>query len=262
MEVKSSFPNFKNKHTKDSLITPKDFLLYLKRRRALPKFKPPKGIIFCYSSTLLDYILKNHRVKKIKIHGIHSDIYLLKDTNYRIGIAKLAGIGAPVTATVMEEFIVLGVKKFLVIGDAGSLSKRLKTNKIIVCDKAIRDEGTSHHYLPPSKYAYATKKLITKAERVLDKRGLEYEVGASWTIDAPYRETSSEVKKFQKEGVLTVEMEAAAVFAVAEYRKVAAGALFTISDYLGELEWKPKFHLSKKLLEKLFLAAVEVLLTS
>ena len=256
-----SFPNFKNKHKKDSLITPEESLLYLKKTKRLPKFSSPHGMIFCYSSSLLDYILKNQRIKLVVIPGVHANIYLLKGTSYKIGIAKIAGIGAPVTATVMEEFIALGVKKFLIIGDAGSLQRRLKVNKVVICEKAIRDEGTSHHYLQPSKYAYATKTMINKAVHVLKKHGFEYEVGASWTIDAPYRETLSEVKKFQKEGVLTVEMEAAAVFAVAKYRKVSAGALFTISDYLGELEWEPKFHLSKRSLEKLFLAAREILLT-
>lgn len=69
----------------------------------------------------------------------------------------------------------------------------------------------------------------------------------------------AEVKKYWMEGVLTVEMEASAIFAVAKYRKVQAGAIFTISDYLAELEWKPKFHLAEKHLKKLFNVVKQIL---
>jgi purine-nucleoside phosphorylase len=91
---------------------------------------------------------------------------------------------------------------------------------------------------------------------------LKYFVGTSWTIDAPYRETVAEAKQYQKEGVATVDMEASALFAVAKYRKVELGSIFTISDSLAELEWKPKFHLNKtkKGLETLYKVAVDVLL--
>jgi uridine phosphorylase len=132
----------------------------------------------------------------------------------------------------------------------------------MVCEKAIRDEGTSHHYLKHSKYAYASKEMTNKIKRSLEKFKQKYFVGTSWTIDAPYRETVAEAKQYQKEGVATVEMEASALFAVAQYRNVELGAIFTISDSLAELQWKPKFHLkkTKKGLEILYKIAVDVLL--
>ena len=131
----------------------------------------------------------------------------------------------------------------------------------MVCEKAIRDEGTSHHYLKYSKYAYASKRLTKKIMESLEKLKQKYFVGTSWTIDAPYRETIAEAKQYQKEGVATVEMEASALFAVAQYRNVELGAIFTISDSLAELEWKPKFHLkkTKKGLEILYKVAIDVL---
>ena len=90
----------------------------------------------------------------------------------------------------------------------------------MVCEKAIRDEGTSHHYLKPSKYAYASKDMTQKIKNSLDKFKQKYFVGTSWTIDAPYRETVAEATQYQKEGVATVEMEASALFAVSQYRNV------------------------------------------
>jgi uridine phosphorylase len=165
-------------------------------------------------------------------------------------------------AILLEQLIAFGVKEFLSVGIAGSLQKELRVGSIVICDKAIRDEGVSHHYLEASKYSYASKSLTKKIEVALTRFNLDYAVGTTWTIDTPYRETIAEVKQYQKEGVLTVDMEASAIFAVAEYRGVEAGSIFTISDYLAELEWEPKFHLTKDHLETLFQVAKEVLLDS
>ena len=95
----------------------------------------------------------------------------------------------------------------------------------------------------------------------LDKIGKRYSIGTSWTVDAIYRETIEEVRKYQKEGVLTVEMEAAALFAVAKYRKVQLVSAFAISDSLSDLKWNPMFHHEKTAegLKTLFDAAVTVL---
>ena len=143
-----------------------------------------------------------------------------------------------------------------------TLQKNITIGGLMVCEKAIRDEGTSHHYLKHSKYAYASKDMTNKIKKSLDKFKQKYFIGTSWTIDAPYRETVAEAKQYQKEGVATVEMEASALFAVAQYRNVELGAIFTISDSLAELEWKPKFHFkkTKQGLEILYKVAVDVLL--
>jgi uridine phosphorylase len=108
--------------------------------------------------------------------------------------------------------------------------------------RAIRDEGTSHHYLSPGKYAYPSKPLTERLGKVLKDLRKEYHLGTSWTIDALYRETVAEARHDQQDGVATVEMEASALFAVAEHRKVDIAALFTISDSLADLKWRPEFH--------------------
>ena len=80
------------------------------------------------------------------------------------------------------------------------MQKNLKIGDLIVCEKAIRDEGTSHHYLKASKYAYASKKMTERIRKSLDNLGQKYFLGTSWTVDAPYRETVAEAKQYQKEG--------------------------------------------------------------
>jgi uridine phosphorylase len=110
---------------------------------------------------------------------------------------------------------------------------------LVVCDKAIRDEGTSYHYLPASRYAHASPEMVTQLVLATERLDLAYRLGPSWTIDAPYRETVAEIDLYRREGVLTVEMEASALFAVAAYRGVEMGAMFTISDLLSGPKWDP-----------------------
>lgn len=131
----------------------------------------------------------------------------------------------------------------------------------MVCEKAIRDEGTSYHYFKPSKYTYVSKDIVVRIKKSLNIFKEKYYLGASWTIDAPYRETVKEARHYQNEGVSTVEMEASALFSVAAYRNVKIGAIFTISDSLAWLKWKPKFHhaRNKKGRELLFRTALDVL---
>ncbi|MCX8015892.1 MAG: nucleoside phosphorylase [Patescibacteria group bacterium] len=253
-----SCPNFKNKYPSKSVFTPKDFLNYQKQRGKYPNFKSPCGVIFCYSKNLLQHILKNH--KTTKVEGFSGDFYLLNESGKQIGIIANFGIGAPIACTLLEELFAFGVRIFISIGEAGCLQKHIKIGDIVVCNKAIRDEGTSYHYLKPTKYAYPSKNITEKIQKTLDQLGKKYYVGTSWTIDAPYRETIAETKFYQKQGVITVEMEAAALFAVAQYRNAQIGALFTISDSLAELVWKPKFHISDKNWEVLFRVAKRVIL--
>lgn len=172
-----AFPNFKNKHDKDSMFTPQEFLEYQKKRGKYPKFKPPRGVIFCYSRRLLDYILKNHRVTKVE--GFYGEFYLLNETKNQIGVLAKFGIGAPVVCTLLEELIAFGVKKFISVGEAGTLQKNIKIRDIVICEKAIRDEGTPYHYLKPSKYAYASKEITEKIKDVLDRLGKKYIIGTS-----------------------------------------------------------------------------------
>lgn len=253
------FPNYKNKHNENSVFSPSEFVAYMSKLGRYNDFKPPEGVILCYTGSVIEYATANYPVTTAK--GISSGIHLFNETDNRVGIIGNFGMGAPIATALVEELIALGVKSFVSIGMAGTLQKEYKAGDIVVCDRAIRDEGTSYHYLEPSKYAYASPEITEKIKRVLEKQGIGYFTGASWTIDTPYRETVAEVKRYQSEGVSTVEMEASALFAVAQYRGVQMGAIFTISDSLAELEFAPKFHLeaTSKGLEILCRVAIKAL---
>ena len=111
-----------------------------------------------------------------------------------------------------------------------------------MCTGAIRDEGVSHHYAPAEKFAWPSGTLTRRLAQALAAGGTAPHSGLAWTIDAPYRETVAEARSYQAEGVVCVEMEAAALFTVGRYRGVDVAAAFAISDQLlAEDRWTHAF---------------------
>ena len=253
------FPNFESKHKHESIVNPQDLLEYLEGIDRHIQFDPPGSVILTYQPGLLEYVLENHDTTVVDFG--RTELYLLDETDKKVAIAGNFGIGAPAVAIRLERFIAYGTRRFMSIGIAGALQKSLDIGDIVVCDRAIRDEGTSHHYLAPSTFSYPSAELTERIKRSLDNLNVPHTVGASWTVDAPYRETMAEVKRYQEEGILTVEMEASALFAIAEYRHVQMGSILTISDTLADLTWNPQFHHpdTQDGLETLYRAAVDVL---
>lgn len=256
-----TFPNIHDKHAQTALFSPSDFLAYMRRQGRAPTSPAPRGVILCYTRRLMNHVLKTH-VTTTWEH-FQPAVHLLEDCNRQVGVVGQFGIGAPTAVTVAEELIAFGVQEFISVGTAGSLQKHVRVGNIVVCDRAVRDEGTSHHYLPAAKYAGADTSITTRIQDALCAAGVAFHVGASWTTDAPYRETVAEVKQYQAEGILAVEMEAAALFAVAQVRGVKLGSILTISDSLANLKWQPEFHseLTQDGLEAIYSAAVSVLAT-
>jgi uridine phosphorylase len=253
-----TFPNFPNKYNKKTVVQAKDFWKYKKELGIFPEIEPPKGVIICYSPTILNYIVEHYSFTQVD--NVHANrFYLLNDTNNKIAVCGTIGVGAPVVGILLEELNAFGVKFFISIGTAGSLQKNLQLGSHIICTRAIRDEGTSHHYAISEKYSYPSRDLTEKLIELAKDMNINYHTGTSWTTDAPYRETLAEIIHYRGEGVLTVEMEAAAIFVIAKYLNIEAGAIFTISDYLTEENWELHFHLTEKHLHTLFTLAKKTL---
>ena len=232
-----NYPNYPDKHAESAYITPEEALAMIKRRATGPIPPPPESVIIVYQRTLWEEILSDDDNLNEGLLRMRT----LRDTGDRIGVVGGFGIGAPAVVSRVEGLIAYGVTQFVSIGFAGSLQADLELGDIVVCDRAIRDEGTSYHYLPPSKYAEASPTMTARLIDTTKRLGIPYRVGTGWTVDAPYRETAAEVRQYQAEGVAAVDMEASALFALAEYRNVDLGAMFTISDLLADKAWRPDF---------------------
>jgi uridine phosphorylase len=154
-----------------------------------------------------------------------------------------------------------GCRKFVACGGAGVLDRDIDAGHIIVPTSAVRDEGASYHYMPPSREVEASAEGVAAIERVLKERGRPYTVGKTWTTDAFYRETPDKVALRRSEGCITVEMEAAAFFAVARFRGVTfAQMLYGGDDVSGE-EWDHReWHTRRSVREDLLWLAAEACL--
>jgi uridine phosphorylase len=238
----ASYPNFAGKHAGEAMFTPADFAAYLRRAGALDSYQPPAGVVLCYQRSLYHHVLQAEGLKPPARQGALHGLLLLPGTGGRVGLLGQFGIGAPAAAAALEELAAMGTGAFVSVGTAGSLQRDLNIGDLVLCEAAIRDEGVSHHYLPPGKLATAQPGLTAALEAALRQAGVPFRAGSSWTIDTPYRETVAEARRYQAEGVLCVEMEAAALFAVAEVRGLQVSSAFSISDSLADLVWNPQFH--------------------
>lgn len=168
----------------------------------------------------------------------------MKDTN--AGIA-LVGLGAPSAAIGVEMLVALGANRIIFFGSAGSIDKDLEIGDVCLCSHAIPYDGTSREYIPQSQTLKASEKLITELE--VDFKNIKRITVA--TTDAFFMETPTKIKEFRSAGAKAVEMEAAAILAIAQYRGVDAAGVFVISDMLTENGWtagfwKPRFRLNAR----------------
>ncbi len=171
------------------------------------------------------------------------------------------GVGAPYAGAVMEELIAQGCTRLIACGGAGAINTDITLGHVVVPNAAIRDEGTSYHYLPPSREVTGNTEVIEVIETTLQTHHVPYIVGKTWTTDGIYRETRAKVERRQDEGCLTVEMETATFFAVSQFRGVQFGQLLYGGDDLTDDNWDNRgWQKLTSTREKLFWFAVESVL--
>jgi uridine phosphorylase len=168
-------------------------------------------------------------------HGIHP-VYGIEFEGETVAVFH-PGVGAPLAGVFLEEAIASGCRKFVGIGMAGGLVPELTIGHVTVPLAAVRDEGTSYHYLPPGRETQPSPGAVEAIESVLRAHDVPFVSGKTWTTDAPDRETRSKVVSRVAEGCITVEMEAAGLFAIGQVRRVPIGMMFMTSDDLSGEIW-------------------------
>jgi uridine phosphorylase len=135
---------------------------------------------------------------------------------------------------VAEELFASGCQLLLNLTSAGQIVPAGPPPYFVVIDRSLRDEGTSYHYAPPSDFAEADPALVRKAAAALAQNGLRGVVGASWTTDAPFRETAQAIEAARVRGILAVEMEAAALYAFARAATARVLCLAHVTNTMGQ----------------------------
>ena len=146
------------------------------------------------------------------------------------------GIGASLAAGLLEVVIARGCRKFVVCGGAGVLDSSIAAGRAIVLGRALRDEGTSYHYLPPGHEAALAPALAAALEDGFGDLEVPVFAGASWTTDAPFRETQSGIDHHARAGIACVEMEAAALYAYAQSQGAAVVCVAHLTNEMGRQE--------------------------
>jgi uridine phosphorylase len=139
-------------------------------------------------------------------------------------------IGGPYAVLIAEQLQAAGAKLIIGLTSAGRVSPDLPLPCIVIASSAIRDEGTSYHYLPPDREVECGSTVIPFLERELSMTGWAVRSGKVWTTDAPYRETAAQLKKWAREGVLAVEMQAASLFAFGVARQAPVALVAMVSN--------------------------------
>lgn len=253
--IKQQIPILEYDEDKTAVIEPH---VLLKRHE-----KMPERVVFCFFREVIKTVRTTQALTVI--HQLGSEIgdnpiYRIMVEGEPVAIVH-PGVGAPLAAGFLEESIALGGRKFIACGGAGVLSSDISVGTVVIPESAVRDEGTSYHYLPPSREVSGNPRAVNAIKSTLVEHRIPYRVGKTWTTDAIYRETRNKVETRKAEGCLTVEMETAAFFAVAKYRDVIFGQLLYGGDDLGGVEWDHRgWQGQLGTRDKLFWLAVEAVL--
>ena len=225
---------------KVAIINPSDFV---KKIDGMPEIG-----IACYSHVLFNEIVTKYHGEEIgslNYTDMLKKIYKISYNNKQYAIFMMS-VGAPAAATCIEDIHAMGCNKFIVFGNCGVLDKNIEDLAIIIPTNAIRDEGLSSHYLEYNKTIKLNEKYGSLLKDILNQKNYSYIEGTTWTTDAFYRETKDKVADMKSLGAICVEMEAAALQAVCDFRNIDLITFFYAADNLDSNYWDKRSLLGKE----------------
>lgn len=199
----------------------------------------PKTAMSIFEKELIEFIEKNYDVQQIAIiKSMTKDypVYKITVDGRDIAIYQTP-VGAAAAVGIFEEMIVMGTQNLLLVGCCGCLDSTIEDYSIIIPTSALRDEGTSYHYMSASDEVEINDKCVNIIEDFIKAKKISYNKGKTWTTDGLYRETKDKVEMRKKQGAITVDMECSAMAAVAKFREVNFGQFFYAADNLGAEEY-------------------------
>lgn len=215
-----------------AIINPEDLI------ETLPDF--PELVVSCFARATFERMLMSFRHEQVattSMANIEIPIYRIIVKGTPIALFN-APVGASACVAILEDLIAFGMKKLVLFGTCGVLDEAIKETSIIVPQMAIRDEGTSYHYLPASDEIEVNVGLQDFLISFLDENGISHSVGKVWTTDGIYRETAEKLYKRKEAGAICVDMECSAVAALAAFRNISICHFFYAADHLSEENWE------------------------
>jgi uridine phosphorylase len=202
-------------HAAPSIFTPENLLREARRQKGIAPGSVPTICVLDPDGDLVDYLRAQGRAQPDATWACyHTELYAFDLDGNTVGIIGRA-VGAPFAVLVAEELFASGCRLLISITSAGQITPMGAPPYFVLIERALRDEGTSYHYVPPAPYSELRRELGEVIQAGWDQTRLLLYAGASWTTDAPFRETEAMLARCRLEGILAVEMEAAALYALA-----------------------------------------------
>lgn len=222
-------------HDSASVFSPENLLREARRQKDVPDRPIPDVCILDPDGDILRYLRTIGPVPPVEGWACyHSDMVHFSYGGRDYGIVGCA-VGAPYAVLLAEQMFVSGCRLLLSVTSSGQIKRLREPPYFILIERALRDEGTSYHYLPPDRdYSEADPALVAVVAAALAQSDTPVERGASWTTDAPFRETPEAIEAARAKGILAVEMEAAALYAFAEARGKPVLCFAHVTNQMGQ----------------------------
>jgi uridine phosphorylase len=221
-------------HDAPSVFTPQNLLREARRQKGLPQGNVPAVCVLDPDGDLVDHLQASGWAEPDSTWACyHTTLATFVRDGVGCGILGRV-VGAPFAVLVAEELFASGCQLLISVTSAGQIVPVGRPPYVVLIDKALRDEGTSYHYLPPSPFSYLQPGLRVAICTHWDHTHLPLHVGASWTTDAPFRETAAMIEMCRRAGILAVEMEAAALYALAETKRLDILCFALVTNHMGQ----------------------------
>jgi len=202
-----------------SVFEPENLLREARRQKDLPELAVPEVCLLDPDGDIVRALVKSGRSCRSAAWACyHTDLYEFGHAGDRFGIIGCA-VGASFAVLIAEQLFASGCRLLISMTSAGQIIELGPPPYFILIDRALRDEGTSYHYLPAAEFAEADEALVQAAMREFAGARQPMHRGASWTTDAPFRETAAAIERCRGKDILAVEMEAAALYAFSKARR-------------------------------------------
>ena len=230
-------PILDNKHHHaPSAFTPESLLREARRQKSAPTDPVPA---ICLLDPDGDIVRRMKREGRARRHTgwvcYHTDLHVFDEDGQTFGIVGCA-VGASFAVLVAEELFASGCMLLISVTSSGQLAPVQAPPYFVLIERALRDEGTSYHYLPPAPFSAASEALLAALDGAFDGVGVPVLGGATWTTDAPFRETQQAIDAMRRRGLLAVEMEAAALYAFASAKGRAVICFAHVTNQMGQAE--------------------------
>ncbi len=231
------YPILSEKHYgQPSAFAPGNLLREARRQMGLPGGEVPPVCVLDPDGDIVRHLRNTAQAKPDRAWACyHSDLYRTSGDDYDLGFVGCA-VGAPFAVLVAEQLFASGCRFLISITSGGQLIELAPPPYFILIEKALRDEGTSYHYQPPSEFSQADAELQRSIAAALSNLGIPIIAGATWTTDAPYRETDDAIAVMTAKGLLAVEMEAAALCAFAAARQKPVLCFAHVTNQMARVE--------------------------